>query len=220
MAPFGKIYSYPNNFRVQRAQVVAAVNGLEVPLTEDYQMGVTNKTPEFLAKFPMGKVPAFEGADGYCLTEGAAICQYIARSGPKASQLLGADAKTEGQIAQWNYFAETELIPNILLVAIMTVFKMIPYDEARYDKSAADTLRALKALDAALKDGKKYLVGDQLTLADIMVAGPIHAASKFLIDAEMRKEVPNVFAWLQGLFALPEFKPFGELVLCEKRSKP
>lgn len=67
MAPFGTIYTYPGNFRVHRAQVIAALNGLELNIPE-FAMGVTNKTPEFLAKFPLAKVPAFEGADGFCLT--------------------------------------------------------------------------------------------------------------------------------------------------------
>lgn len=198
---------------------MAAVNGLEVPLTENFQMRVTNQTPEFLAKFPMGKVPALECADGFCVAEGGAICTYLARAGPKAAQLLGADAKTEALIAQWSYFADTELIPSILPPAVMVLMKLIPFDEARYEKCAADTLRALKCLEAALQGGKKYLVGDSLTLADIMVSGTLFAATKFLVDAEMRKEAPNVVAWLQGLAALPEFEPLGELVLCETRTK-
>jgi hypothetical protein len=35
-----------------------------------------NKKPEFLAKFPLGKIPAFEGANGFNLAEGAAIARY------------------------------------------------------------------------------------------------------------------------------------------------
>ncbi|KAI1417055.1 glutathione S-transferase [Hypoxylon sp. FL1857] len=219
MAPFGKIYSYPNNFRVERAQVAAAFNGLEVPLAEGFQMGVTNKSPEFLAKFPMGKVPAFEGADGFCLAEGAAICTYLALAGPKKAQLVGADAKTQALISQWTFFAESELSSALLPPAIMTLFKMQPFDEQKYNSSVASVERALKRLEVALEGGKKYLVGDNVTLADIMVAGPLYFGSKFLIDAEMRKNVPNVVAWLKGLSALPEFKAFGELVLCETRQK-
>jgi elongation factor 1-gamma len=37
---------------------------------------VDNKKPEFLAKFPHGKIPAFEGSDGFKLFEGAAIARY------------------------------------------------------------------------------------------------------------------------------------------------
>ncbi|OTA93575.1 hypothetical protein M434DRAFT_395508 [Hypoxylon sp. CO27-5] len=220
MAPFGKIYSYPNNFRVERAQVVAAYNGLEVPLAEGFQMGVTNKSPEFLAKFPMGKVPAFEGADGFCIAESAAICTYLALAGPKKAQLVGADPKTQALISQWTFFAENELGTHLLPPAIMTFFKMMPYDEQKYNSSVESLERALKRLELALEGGKKYLVGDNVTLADIMVAGPLYFGGKFMIDAEMRKDIPNVVAWLKGLAALPEFKALGELVLCETRSKP
>ncbi|KAI1776480.1 glutathione S-transferase [Hypoxylon cercidicola] len=219
MAPFGKIYSYQGNYRVGRAQVVAALNGLDVPLVEDFQMRVTNTTPEFLSKFPLGKVPALECADGFCVTEGGAMCTYLARSGPKAEQLLGADAKTEASIAKWGFFAETELIPTLMQAALMVLFKFVPFDEERFNKAGADTLRLLKYMEVGLQGGKKYLVGDELTLADIMVVGPMFFGAKFFIDAEMRKEVPNVVAWLQGLAALPEFKPMGELVLCETRTK-
>ncbi|KAI1807558.1 glutathione S-transferase [Daldinia bambusicola] len=217
MAPFGKIYSYPGNFRVDRAQVVAAFNGLEVPLAEDFKMAVDSKTPEFLAKFPMGKVPALECADGFCIAEGAAICYHIARSGPKKDQLLGADPKTQSLIDQWSFFAETELVSNMIPPAAMVFYRVIPVDSARYEKSAESTVRALKRVEVALKDGQKFLVGDNVTLADIQIAGCVFFATKFLLDAEMRKELPNVVAWAQRLAALPEFKPLGEFNLLETR---
>lgn len=37
---------------------------------------MTNKSPEFLSKFPLGKIPAFDGADGFKVFEGAAIARY------------------------------------------------------------------------------------------------------------------------------------------------
>lgn len=64
------------------------MNGLEIKFPP-FTMRETNKSPEFVTKFPLGKVPAFEGADGFCLTESIAIANYIAQSGPKAGQLLG-----------------------------------------------------------------------------------------------------------------------------------
>ncbi len=44
-------------------------------------MGVGNKTPSFLSKFPLGKTPAFEsgGEDGIYLTESNAIAYYSKR---------------------------------------------------------------------------------------------------------------------------------------------
>ncbi|RYO88919.1 hypothetical protein DL766_009406 [Monosporascus sp. MC13-8B] len=220
MAPFGKIYTYPGNYRVQRAQVVAALNGLEVTVVEGFKMGETNKSPEFLSKFPMGKVPALECADGFCLAESAAIAQYLASAGPKGSQLLGADPKTQARVSEWLFFSETELSSNLVSLALMSVLKMVPYDEGRYDTCMGSTERACKRIETALAGGKKHLVGDELTLADIMVGGVLFSAFKFFIDAEMRKDLPNTVAWMQNLAEMKEFKDFfGTLEMCETRAK-
>lgn len=65
------------------------MNGLEIDVPA-FTMRETNRSPDYLSKFALGKVPAFEGADGFCVTESIAIATYIAKSGPKADQLLGA----------------------------------------------------------------------------------------------------------------------------------
>ncbi|KAI8629052.1 glutathione S-transferase [Xylariaceae sp. FL1651] len=219
MAPFGKIYSYPNNYRVNRVLLVAAMNGLEIELPP-FTMRETNKTPEFLAKFPLGKVPAFEGADGFCLTESPAIAAYVAQAGPKAGQLLGTDPKTQALIQQWSAFSEGEMFSCIFPPIAMGVMNYMPMDEKRFNSSMADVERVFKRLEVALEGGKKYLVGDSLTLADIMVTGPFFLAFKHLIDAEMRKQLPNVVAYAQAFANVPEHKKlYGELEMCETRVK-
>ena len=57
-------------------KAAAAYAGLEIALPASYEHYVDNKKPEFLAKFPHGKVPAFESADGFKVVEGAAIARY------------------------------------------------------------------------------------------------------------------------------------------------
>ncbi|KAK4238787.1 glutathione S-transferase [Achaetomium macrosporum] len=221
MAPFGKLYTYPGNLRVQRVQALAAMNGLEVEIVPDFQMGVTNKTPGFLAKFPLGKVPAFESADGtFFLTESQAIARYVAESGPKAEELLGRDARERALIEQWACFAEQELVANMLPPVLMCVAKLWAYDQAAYDRSLQVLERAVKRVEVALQGGKKYLVGDRLTFADVMVAAALTAAAKYVFDAEMRKEVPAVVSYMKAMLEVPEMKQyFGELEMCETRVK-
>lgn len=60
----------------KQIRAVAALNGLKVDLPEHYVHFEDNKKPEFLAKFPHGKIPAFDGADGFKLFESAAIARY------------------------------------------------------------------------------------------------------------------------------------------------
>ena len=54
---------------------MAAFAGLEIAAAS-YEHFVDNKKPEFLSKFPHGKIPAFKGADGFRVFEGAAIARY------------------------------------------------------------------------------------------------------------------------------------------------
>ncbi|KAK0612160.1 glutathione S-transferase [Immersiella caudata] len=221
MTPFATIYSYPQNFRVQRAHALAALGGLELVDAPNFAMGTANRSEEFLAKFPMGKVPVLETSDGFCLAESQAIARFIAESGSKAEQLLGADIKTRAKIEEFSTFAEQEISANIVPPLVMTLLKIIPFDETRYNQCLGSLERAVKRLEVALKTGNgKFLVGDQLTLADIMVAGALHLAAKFLMDPELLKAAPSLKGYLQGILEIPEVKgAFGELQFCEARAK-
>ena len=54
----------------------AAFAGLSLDLAEGYTHYVDNKKPEFLSKFPHGKIPALETKDGFYLFEGTAVAGY------------------------------------------------------------------------------------------------------------------------------------------------
>ena len=59
------LYTYPGNFRAYKVQIAAQFSGAKVNLASDFVFGETNKSEAFLKKFPLGKVPTF---DGKCLT--------------------------------------------------------------------------------------------------------------------------------------------------------
>jgi len=62
--------------RSVQIKAVAAAAGLTLDEPSDYVHYTTNKTPEFIAKFASGKVPAFEAKDGFTLFEATAIARY------------------------------------------------------------------------------------------------------------------------------------------------
>ncbi|KAK3949725.1 glutathione S-transferase [Pseudoneurospora amorphoporcata] len=224
MAPFATIYTYPNNMRVQRAQAVAKMNGLEVVEDNDFQLGNASdpKWASILSKFPFGKVPALSTSDGTLnLTEGQAIVRFLAESGPKADQLLGRTVVDRARIEQWACFAEQELMANLTPPMLM-VYRpdLVPYAKEGYDTFAAKFERAVKYVETVLTKGNgKFLVGEEVTVADVMVAGPLILASKLLLDAEMKKNsAPSVEGYLRGLLEVPELKEaFGELVTVQER---
>lgn len=75
-----KLYSPAGSFRANMILTVAALTGVKVELvhTEISQI----KTPEFLKKNPMGKVPVLETPEGPVF-ESAAIMRHLARTAGK-----------------------------------------------------------------------------------------------------------------------------------------
>ncbi|KAK5653482.1 hypothetical protein OQA88_8968 [Cercophora sp. LCS_1] len=222
MAPFATIYSYPDNFRVKRAKAIAALGGLTIVEYPNYKQGETNRTPSFLAKFPLGKCPALETHDGFTITEGLSICRFLADSGSKSGQLLGRDIKTRARIDEWSVFAEQEIVGNTMPILGMLVLKVTPFNQHRYDWCVGYLEKALERLGMALKteDGtpRKFLVGEEITLADVMVGGALVRAGNFLMDREMLKVAPSIEGYLKGLLEVPEVgEAFGPLALVEER---
>ena len=75
MASIGKLYGTPGTPKVMRVMAAAKINGLELELVTTKPVEDSHK-PEFLAQLPQGQVPAFEGSDGFLLTESRSILRY------------------------------------------------------------------------------------------------------------------------------------------------
>ena len=61
---------------------------------------------------------------------------------------------------------------------------------------------AAKSVNTALK-GKKFLVGDKLTLADIIVAWSLTTAFQLSFDAGFRKAHADLNKWFEAYTQLP-----------------
>ncbi|GKZ22520.1 hypothetical protein AbraIFM66951_006496 [Aspergillus brasiliensis] len=215
---FGTIYTYPNNPRVMKTQAAANFNNLTLT-TADFKMGETNRDPAWLAKFPMGKVPAFEGADGTLLVESDAITQYVAESGPAAGQLVGATPAERALIRQWICFADGEVLSSVTTLVLWRL-GIRAYDEAT-EKSGLEKLnRALAYLEKRVKE-RTWVATEKLSLADISIAAALYWGFSMLIDAEMRKEYPAVVAWYERVVESEHVKEaMGPKTFVEKRKGP
>jgi len=180
-------------------------------------MGKTNRTEDFLSKFPLGKVPAFEGADGTNIFEADAITQYIAESGPAAAQLMGATPAERAAVRQWICYAQGEVMDPITQLVLWRL-KYKPYDEATETDGLQRLERSLTCLETQLK-GRTWLVnGDKLSLADITVASALVWGFSMVVDAEMRQKYPAVVAWYERTLETDGVKQaFGEKKFIEKR---
>ena len=62
-----------------------------------------NRSPEYLAVNPMGKVPALKHGDTV-ITEGAAICAYLADEFPRAKLNVPIGTPRRGVYLKWLFF--------------------------------------------------------------------------------------------------------------------
>lgn len=122
--------------------------------------GSTMKSPEFLAINPMGKVPAMTH-DGVAITENAAICLHLADLVPEKGLLPPPGTPERGACYRWISFAS----PWESFVTARRHGKLAPSMEAGYGNEA-DLMRTLEEAVA----GKRYLVGDSFTVADLYIA--------------------------------------------------
>ncbi|KAF7729667.1 Elongation factor 1-gamma [Apophysomyces ossiformis] len=210
MAPIGVIKSYPENPRVAKAKIAAAYNGVEIDVSAfDLQK---DRTPEFMAKFPLGKVPTFESAE-VDLFESSAIAYYAAAL-KEDSTLLGSNAVEKALIMQWTLFAENEINTNVG-AWVYPLLGFYPYIKPNVDAATEKVKRAMDALNKILLT-KTYLVGESITFADIAVVCALVLPYKTVFDKEFRSQYKNVSRYFTTVVGKEHFKAaLGEIALCE-----
>ncbi len=164
-----------------------------------------HKSADFMRINPNGKVPAMVDGD-VILFESMAINFYLADAYKK--ELLGATPAERGLVHQWSFWASSELQDPIIQVFIQKVF--VPEDK-RDNKVIEDNLKKLPELLSVLNsslEAKKYLAGNQFTLADLntaSVVGICHAIGEKLSD------YPNIQTWLGAIADRPAFQKYQTL---------
>ncbi|KAI9138458.1 glutathione S-transferase, partial [Paraphysoderma sedebokerense] len=213
----GTIHSYPANPRVYKTLIAAKYNGLTVDYPSTFKMGETNKSADFKQKFPLGKVPAFEGKDGFCLYESSAIAYYVA-SQKSGSTLLGKDTKESALIQQYIGVADGEVAPNVG-GWIYPLIGIVKYNKDQVGQSQAMLEHIVAALDKVLLT-RTYLVGERITLADVVLSMAFFNAFKLVFDADYRKKYVNLTRWFNTCINQPHFKSvIGEFKMCEQQLK-
>merc|ERR1711944_87270 len=147
----GTLYTYPENFRAFKALIAAQYSGAKLAVAQDFKFGETNKSESFLKKFPLGKVPAFEGTDGTWLFESNAIAYYVA-----TEALRGRTLADQAKVQQWINFADQEIMPASCTWVFPTL-GIMQYNKQSTARAKDDAVRALNALNSHL-EARTFLV--------------------------------------------------------------
>jgi glutathione S-transferase len=157
-----------------------------------------HRHPDFLHLNPAGKVPVLVDGD-LVLTESAAIVLYLAEK-YRDKGLLPSDLHERAQAYRWIMFAMTELEQPLWRIARHTFL----YPEAKRSPAeialAREEFVAMVAVLERHMQGREYIVGNRVTVADCVTAYVIDWANEqHLID-----DCPQLRAYLQRMYARPK----------------
>ncbi|KZT66791.1 elongation factor 1-gamma [Daedalea quercina L-15889] len=215
MSTIGTLYTIDRQDYGKRLKAIAALAGLPLDVPSGFVFGETNKSPEYLAKFPHGKIPTLETKDGFKLFETQAIARYLASLAPN-STLQGSSAKEAALVDQWTAFADSELNAPGRLVSQLVNGMLSPYTRPLHLSFLERVERALGTLEQHLKS-HTFLVTERITLADITLASIVQRQVGDFFDASLRAKYPSVIRHLETVINQPSLiAAFGPAVYIEK----
>jgi glutathione S-transferase len=159
-----------------------------------------NRTPEFLALNPNGKVPVLETGGG-SLWESNAIMCYLARTA--GSDLWPSDDDRQIEVMRWLSWDSQHFTRHAGSLyfehIIKPAFGMGSADRAAVEEATGFFKRFAAVLDDHLS-GRAYLVGDALTVADFAVGITLPYAERARLPLT---GFPEVERWHARLSELP-----------------
>jgi glutathione S-transferase len=199
-----KLYVNTLSPNVRRVRLTAAV--LELSLEEktlDLGKG-EQRSPEYLALNPNGAVPTLVDGD-FVLTESRAIMQYLASKKPEAG-LVPRDEAARADVVRWQFWDAAHFSPQLGTMTFELIVKpmigMGEPDARRIEEALGNFRRFATVLDKRL-DGKPYVVGAALTVADLTLASSLMYAKQ--VDLPL-PEFPAIAAWFARITALDGWK--------------
>lgn len=158
------------------------------------------RTPEYLARNPMGQIPLLQDGD-FVLWESNAIVRYLC-SKHAAGALYPTDLAARADADRWMDWQTTELSR-----AMGPAFLQLVRTPAaqRNDAAVADSITRteplLAILDAQLLE-REFVCGAQMTMADLVLGCAAHRWFGLPAPAQ-RTPRPQVERWYRALAARP-----------------
>ncbi|MBW2362614.1 MAG: glutathione S-transferase family protein [Deltaproteobacteria bacterium] len=195
-----QLYDFPFAPNPRKLRVYLAEKGIEVPLVGVNLVQGEQRTPEFLAKSPLGALPVLELDDGTCLTESLAIIEYFEELHPDPP-MIGATPLERAQVRRLEQIAT-----NSVLASLGRLFHTTkaPLPGAIANPAIADAARAalprpLAVLNDEIGD-HPFVAGTKPTIADCTLFATFKLAEMAEVDL---MPGPNLVRWYAAFSQRP-----------------
>ena len=195
------VHGHPLSPFVRKVRVALIEKGISYDLNPILPMPPHNQTPEFRAISPIGKVPAYEDGD-FAISDSSAILAYLERSHAEPP-LYPAQPRPYARALWFEELADTKLAEAVGAVFFQRIVRPAMMKESTDETIVQGALReSLPPLFDYLEGqlgAQGYLVGDQLSVADLGVG-------TMLRQLQMAGETIDAARW-------PQLAGYGNRIL-------
>ena len=199
-----KLYGAPKPApNPRRVRMFLAEKGIALEETPVDLMTREHKSEGFRAKNSLGQVPTLELDDGTTISETVAICRYFEELQPDPS-LFGRTALEKAQVDMWVRRVEFVLMQPVgnywrhahpRTAALIHQYK--DFGESNRDGYS----NAQRWLDGELADGRPFVAGERISMADICALSTVDFAH--WIGLAIDEGRPHLSAWHERMKARP-----------------
>jgi glutathione S-transferase len=199
------VHGVPGSPYVRAALLTLEEKGAEYELAA-MRLG-TLKEQAHLSRHPFGRIPAFEH-DGWMLYETRAIMRYVDAVAP-GPRLVPGDHRAAARMEQLMNVTDWYLIPQVSRT--ITFNRVVaprfgrPTDEGAVTRAIPEARTCIAEIGRLL-DGHKWMAGDALSLADLLLAPHLSMFALAPEGAEILGGQANLSGWLKRVEARPSMQ--------------
>ncbi|MFA5121486.1 glutathione S-transferase family protein [Zavarzinia sp.] len=190
------LYCFAQSGNAYKPALYLALAGADwTPRFVDFFNGEV-RTPAYLAINEMGEVPVLEHG-AVRLSQSGVILDYLVE---QLGQFGWRDDTERREILRWILFDNHKFTSYIATYRFLLNFAPRPAAPEVLEFMKGRVRAAIKVLAGHL-NGRDFVVGDRLTIADLSLAGYVYYGAEFGVD--WAKDYPPIHAWAERIKALP-----------------
>ena len=184
----------------------------------DADLEDTKKRNTYAQKTPTTTLPFLETKNGN-ISESISIEIFLAKK--YKPEILGSNIFEHAKINQWIEFANCE-IQNCAKELIYPIFKGKKPENKGNENDDKKFKKYLSLLEKEFKKGNKFIMGNKLTLADIVLFRYLRFFFMFYLTEKIRNSLcPKLTLWFENIMNTQEaIEAYGRTLLCKKQLKP
>jgi len=158
-----------------------------------------SRHPDYLAKFPTGTIPSLEDKEtGFVLSESHAIMSYLCNK-YNWTDLYPDNHEERAKVDSYLHLHHRNVREASIGLVAPKVRKDLSFSEDFLKISHANIHKAFHAIEEGWLNKSRFLVGDELTIADMSAYVEIGQLQRKFTNVYDFEPFPNITRWLEEM---------------------